>query len=168
MPLRPDPASVTATAATVADKIRALHRAGYSRSEIAALLGKRYQHVRNVLVDDQRRASIPPARQVLAGGVAEGEATFERPPNVDVGIRLEVSPDGQMRLPASVMEALGVVRGGGIKVCVEDDGSVSLLGAPQALKRIQALLGLPLSGVSLVDELIAERRAEVEREDRDG
>ena len=35
---------------TKADKIRALFRAGYSRSEIAEHLGIRYQHVRNVLV----------------------------------------------------------------------------------------------------------------------
>lgn len=33
------------------DKIRALARAGYARTEIAELLKIRYQHVRNVLVD---------------------------------------------------------------------------------------------------------------------
>src|SRR6185437_2175833 len=36
----------------VADKIRALAAAGYPRADIARFLGKRYQHVRNVLQDD--------------------------------------------------------------------------------------------------------------------
>lgn len=35
---------------TVSSKIRYLDAAGYTRSEIAAKLGKRYQHVRNVLI----------------------------------------------------------------------------------------------------------------------
>jgi hypothetical protein len=36
---------------TKSDKIRALARAGYLRTEISELLGIRYQHVRKVLVD---------------------------------------------------------------------------------------------------------------------
>lgn len=35
---------------TVSAKIRYLDSEGYSRSEIAKTLGKRYQHVRNVLI----------------------------------------------------------------------------------------------------------------------
>lgn len=37
---------------TVSGCIRALHAQGYTRGEIAVFLGKRYQHVRNVLVQD--------------------------------------------------------------------------------------------------------------------
>ncbi len=37
-------------------KIRALARLGLPRAEIARLLGKRYQHVRNVLVAEQAKA----------------------------------------------------------------------------------------------------------------
>lgn len=40
----------------VSEKIRALASIGVPRAEIAKLLGKRYQHVRNVLVDAERRA----------------------------------------------------------------------------------------------------------------
>lgn len=36
---------------TTSDKIRAMARAGYKRTEISQLLGIRYQHVRKVLVD---------------------------------------------------------------------------------------------------------------------
>jgi hypothetical protein len=43
----------------VSDKIRALHRYGVPRAEIAKILDKRYQHVRNVLVaDEQKKRSL--------------------------------------------------------------------------------------------------------------
>lgn len=41
---------ITKDLATVSAKIRALDAAGYTRSQIAKFLDKRYQHVRNVLV----------------------------------------------------------------------------------------------------------------------
>ncbi len=37
---------------TTSDRIRYLNSQGYTRMQIAKLLGKRYQHVRNVLVAD--------------------------------------------------------------------------------------------------------------------
>jgi hypothetical protein len=40
----------------VSSKIRALHSYGVPRAEIAKLLNKRYQHVRNVLVADEQKA----------------------------------------------------------------------------------------------------------------
>lgn len=40
----------------VSDKIRELDQMGISRAQIARLLNKRYQHVRNVLVADKRKA----------------------------------------------------------------------------------------------------------------
>ncbi len=41
---------------SISEKIRALAVIGVSRADIACTLGKRYQHVRNVLVDAQRKA----------------------------------------------------------------------------------------------------------------
>ena len=72
---------------TKSDKIRALFRAGYSRSEIARSLGIRYQHVRGVLVrsgymetqlsrplrDESATAANSPPEQVRATiGPADG------------------------------------------------------------------------------------------------
>lgn len=39
---------------TVSHKIRYLNREGFTRAQIAQILKKRYQHVRNVLVEDER------------------------------------------------------------------------------------------------------------------
>jgi len=62
-------AEVTNGLVTKSDQIRALAKSGYSRVEIAALLGIRYQHVRKVL---------------LAAGIATGlrnaEVEIERSP----------------------------------------------------------------------------------------
>ncbi|KRA42210.1 hypothetical protein [Devosia sp. Root635] len=41
---------------SISDKIRELNEMGVSRAQIARLLGKRYQHVRNVLTADARKA----------------------------------------------------------------------------------------------------------------
>lgn len=61
----PLPQEIVEGLATKADKIRALTRAGLSRSEVAAFLGISYQHVRNTLVragtDPVARASAPTA-----------------------------------------------------------------------------------------------------------
>lgn len=39
----------------VSDKIRYLNTLDWTRGQIATKLGKRYQHVRNVLVEDERQ-----------------------------------------------------------------------------------------------------------------
>ena len=44
-------------ALSISDKMRELSGMGIARAQIAKLLGKRYQHVRNVLNNDARKAS---------------------------------------------------------------------------------------------------------------
>src|ERR1700753_2500654 len=63
--------AIAARHTTVADKIRALSAAGVPRADIARLLGKRYQHVRNVLEGDA---------QTRAGGQTMSAVT-QNPPS---------------------------------------------------------------------------------------
>ena len=49
--MRKSPEEITRGIKTTSDKIRALARAGYLRTEVSKLLDIRYQHVRKVLVD---------------------------------------------------------------------------------------------------------------------
>lgn len=164
-------ARIVASQATVSDKIRALNAAGYPRAEIARLLGKRYQHVRNVLEGDKvGRAAVRPP------GVAEEQAVFKRdderptrqPPSprpefVDRGrgiFRLSIRPDGSVLLPPSVLEALELKGGSGVIARLEGD-TLILDGAKETLRKIRELIppwqpGEPLAS----DELIAERRRE--------
>ncbi len=49
---KPEEATKLATFKNVSTKIRYLHSKGYSRSDIASILGIRYQWVRNVLITE--------------------------------------------------------------------------------------------------------------------
>jgi len=69
-PVSSDVARLLEGKTTVAAKIRALAAAGYPRAEIARMLGKRYQHVRNVLEEPGKAAAMPTPRQQ---GMAEGD-----------------------------------------------------------------------------------------------
>lgn len=131
---------------TVADQIRLLDGEGYPRAEIARILDKRYQHVRNVLERDA--AARAPRDPVPEGSV----------------FRLEVARNGALRLPPEVLEALGLPKGGVLSARLEA-GELRLAEPVAALRRLQAMLEplaerLRADGQSVVDELIADRRAE--------
>src|SRR5271165_2683089 len=71
---------------TTSDKIRALARAGYLRTEISKALDIRYQHVRKVLVD---------------AGIHDGlthDAQFERPP-----VAIPIDPKERKPTPSDVL-----------------------------------------------------------------
>ena len=146
---------------TKSDKIRALTKAGYSRSEIADFLGIRYQHVRNVLVNDERVGKVAPSIQ--PAGVQR-----EAAPSAVADLhpaRVRVEADGYVLLPKEFYRALGLNESEPIVAALEED-SIRLMSVPVAVKRAQAIVRRFVPpGVSLVDELIAERRAEAKRED---
>jgi bifunctional DNA-binding transcriptional regulator/antitoxin component of YhaV-PrlF toxin-antitoxin module len=138
------------------DKMRALAKAGYGRKAIADFLGTRYQFVRNVLVQDE-------ARKAKQAAAAASSGLRELAPT-----RLRMGPDGRVVIPAAFREALGLCEGATLIAAVED-GELRLLTVPAAVRKAQATVRqfVP-KGVSLVDELLEDRRREVEREQRDG
>jgi AbrB family looped-hinge helix DNA binding protein len=148
---------LTANLPTKSAKIRALSVAGYSRSEIADFLNIRYQHVRNVLVNDARVAGSATRG---ASAVSSAQGGGPEPANVRMG------PDGRIVIPAPFREALGLREGDTLLASLTGD-EIHLLTIPAAVRRAQAIVRrfVP-EGVSLVDELIAERRREAERETR--
>jgi hypothetical protein len=163
-----------ASHASVSDKIRALDQAGFRKSEIADLLGKRYQHVRNVLVNDARRAGqrSPAAARAQSSsrtaGLAEAGAPYDSAADTEALIWLDVAPDGRLELPSLLRTALDVGRGGRILAEVARGGTVSLVSARTAVEQAQTIFQrYARPGISVVDELIAERRAETAREDQD-
>lgn len=121
---------------SIADKIRALDAAGYPRAEIARLLGKRYQHVRNVLDADRQKSRaarsagprLPSVPMGLAGATPAGGVH-----------RIVVEADGRLRLPAEVQAALEL-RPGGVLVCEIGDGEVTVRGVRAAWARIDRLM----------------------------
>jgi AbrB family looped-hinge helix DNA binding protein len=136
------------------EKMRALAKAGYSRGDIARFLGTSYQFVRNVLVREESRGSAPSLRVVDAPPVVS-----ERSAN-----RVGIGPSGQISIPSAIMETLGVKEGDTLIVTVEDE-EIRLMTIPTAVRKAQAIVRQYVpAGVSLVDELLADRAREVERE----
>jgi hypothetical protein len=176
-----DPERLGAIAArhtTVADKIRALAGAGVPRADIARFLGKRYQHVRNVLEDDAQRLPQVGGGYVMGradlSGVREGPRPFERDDDAS-GIErrgdnvfwLKVKSDGSLPLPPELVELLEATPGHRVFVEV-NDYRVTVMSAKAALEEARALVRKYIpAGVSLSDELIADRRAEAAREAAD-
>lgn len=153
-PLDPTVMSRMAELATTSDKIRALAAASIPRAEIAKALGIRYQHVRNVLVADEAKAETvfqTPGQETAQprGGLMRGK----------------LGPAGRVVVPAQVREALGLEEGAELVFTLDGD-EVRIATMKTHLKRLQARVREMIpEGVSLVDELIAERRAEQAAED---
>ncbi len=143
---------------TVSDQIRALDKAGYPRAEIARRLGKRYQHVRNVLEGDKARGSPPRTRSPAGEGFQSIEGVS------GTVYRLVIAADGSLLLPESVCRAMGLLPGGVVVGKLADSDltlTSALVSAQRARDRIRALVP---RGESMVDSLIADRRREAARE----
>jgi bifunctional DNA-binding transcriptional regulator/antitoxin component of YhaV-PrlF toxin-antitoxin module len=140
---------------TTAAKIRALAAEGRSRADIARALNIRYQHVRNVLIRDEAKAR--------AAAVSEPEKV----PGKATG-KVTVAADGSVVVPATAINALSLKQGDPLFVRVAE-GEIHLLTRAAVTRRVQSFVRkfVP-EGVSLVDELVADRRREVEAEARDG
>lgn len=134
--------------------IRTLAAKGLSRSEIAKKMGVRYQFVRNVLVQQEeknKRAEKVPA-------VADSGRVM----------KVVLGPDGRIVIPAPIREALGFQENETLLLSVEE-GELRVRTIEIAMRRVQALVRQYVpEGVSLVDELLEDRRREVEEEARRG
>ena len=76
-----------------------------------------------------------------------------------------LAPDGRVLIPAALREAAGIQRGEAITIRAEE-GRIVIESFAGAIRRIQEkFAGLKRPGESVVDEFIAEKRAEAARED---
>ncbi len=146
---------ITVGLTTKSDKIRTLGKAGYSRQQIADFLGIRYQHVRNVLVDAERTgrsAGVPSTKSAIdAASIAHQSGST---------LKVRIGAGGQFGLSDEVLRAAGLCEGDALFVHAED-GEVHLLSPRAAMLKAQALVRkIVPEGVSLVDELIEQRRRE--------
>ena len=79
--------------------------------------------------------------------------------------RARVGPGGRVVIPAALRRALKVETGDDVILYIED-GELRLSTYPMAVERAQALIRKYIpEGVSLVDDLLAERRREVAQEE---
>jgi len=132
-------------------KIRRLADAGVARADIARFLKIKYQFVRNVLVARKDETE------------AAGERDALGPEDQTSPLRLRVGSGGAIVLPESLRRALRVVDGDSL-IALVGDGEVALMSVPTAIRKVQAMVRKHVpAGVSLVDELLNERKEEVRR-----
>jgi len=158
--------ALTAGVETKSDKIRRLDEAGYKRADIARYLGIRYQFVYNVLTQPRsaqgRPANTAGDRKVSLGAGPRTETADAA--SAPVWSWTTVGKGGAVQLPAAFLAALGVEEGDHVQLsCVGD--TVRILGRRAALQELQKQVRSYVpEGVSLVDELLVERKAEAARE----
>ncbi len=81
---------------------------------------------------------------------------------IQMAERSTVSAEGRIVIPASIRKQAGLQAGDMVTFKVEADGTIRLRTRAQAIGRLQAMF--KDVDHSLVDELIAERRAEAAKE----
>lgn len=172
--------SIAAPHATVADKIRALASAGVPRADIARFLGKRYQHVRNVLEGDAQVrggvSAIGVGESASSGyvlgkadlsGVRDSGRPFERRGDDNAGyierrsptaFWIEVKPDGTLPLPPEIVQVLNGAPGRRVFATIVD-GRATLMSGEAADDEIDAIMAKYIKPGRLVsEELIEDRR----------
>jgi len=146
-------AAVVAADLSKAEKIRRLKQHGLRQADIARALGIRPQFVSNVVKAAQRPATT------------SARTTAPPPLPADLStVRTQVGEGGRIVVPAAFRAALGMEVGEQVLLRVED-GELRVFTPQEGIRKAQELLRhyIP-EGVSLADELIAERRAEAARE----
>ena len=97
----------------------------------------------------------------MARKVKEAPAAYAANYGVEMGER------GRVVIPAEVRQRLDLKEGEKMVLVVQDDGSIKLTPWKTVLKNTAGMFAHLSSGISMVDELIADRRAEAAREDRE-
>ncbi len=152
---------LTAEARSKSDKIRCLRAAGYARGDIARYLGIRYQFVYNVDTAPQPKTERPP-REVAPARRESSEPGEPTP----MWLWTTVGKGGVVKLPADFLKAMDVAEGDQVQLALDGD-VVGVLSRAAAIRELQDQVRRYVpAGVSLVDELLAERRAEAAGEER--
>jgi hypothetical protein len=168
--------AIAARHTTVADKIRALSAAGVARADIARFLGKRYQHVRNVLEGDAQSRPEGGGPEYVLGkadlsGVHEGPRPFDRDDDAmyieqrsPTAFWLEVKPDGSLPFSREMAAALSAEPGRRVFARIAD-GRLTIMSGEAAMAEARAIVRKHIPPeVDLVESFLADKYAEAERE----
>lgn len=146
---------------SISDRIRQLAAAGHSRADIARMVDRSYQQVRQVLVADEARARRNAQGPRMAVPVVAAIGAFSEPPAPAWQAmaelrpaRLQVDAMGRVQLPGE-----WGVPPGAVFIARNFRGSIVLLDVTQASEAAR-IASMDYGS----DDLIAERRLEAMRE----
>lgn len=99
---------------------------------------------------------------------ADRQHSDPRPPDAGSGnlerFRVAIEAGGKVRLPPAVTEHLGVTEGDSLLIEAQPDRTVVVHSLERVVQQAHGIFRDIAPGVSLVDELSAERREEARRE----
>ena len=154
---------ITTGLKTKSDQIRRLAAAGFQTADIARYMGIRYQHAYNVLKAPERKSYGAESGMTIASRDAAAPSG-DWHESEDQWIWTTVGKGGRIDVPTAFLAAMGVREGDPIQLIVEGDG-IRVLSRDAVIRDLQAYVRSHIpDDVSLVDELLEERRAEAARE----
>jgi bifunctional DNA-binding transcriptional regulator/antitoxin component of YhaV-PrlF toxin-antitoxin module len=108
-------------------------------------------------------------KKLTSQGLAEEPAKFKLDfPKPEQKWRLTIGKDGRVVIPAAAREHMELGTSG-VVVAKLVDGELRLMSPATGMRRIQEIsMKHKVPGESVVDDFIAERRAEAAREDQEG
>lgn len=80
---------------------------------------------------------------------------------------IKVGKQGRIVLPAEIRRQLDIKEGDLLGVIVDEEGRVVMESSDVALEKVRQTLKAAMGDRSLVDEYLAEKRVEVEQEERE-
>ena len=99
-------------------------------------------------------------------GFAEGQAKYQAGPAKSQRWDLKIAANGRIVIPAAARAAMQLDEDGTVTATLHEDGELRIISYRAAIRRVQAFIKAHDKGTgSVVDELIAERRAAAERGD---
>jgi AbrB family looped-hinge helix DNA binding protein len=111
------------------------------------------------------------------GFAEEKQSAFKGAPVTDAGgvsepgparVKLKIGPGGRVVIPAVIREQLGLSEGDAL-MATFDGGELRLVSLAESVRQAQAIVRSHVpAGVSLVDELLEDRRQEVLRDRKGG
>lgn len=102
-------------------------------------------------------------RKARNAEAAAFEAGLSEAPVAPFGMTLQIGADGRVLIPLELRRQMKLDAGGRLTASIVD-GELRLISPQAALEQLQRLFAPLRDGPSLVDDLIAARRAEVARE----
>lgn len=135
-----------AGAETLSEKIRILDRAGVAKADIARHVGRRYQHIYNVLKPvGGNRASLRSAGDTEESGAAAAMAGVQQ---------LPLERDGTARLPAAWLEGQGLTAGDDLFCRIEGEG-LTIMSRSAAIAALREVARKTMPGqASLLEALL--------------
>jgi len=141
-------------------KAAAMFKRGATQAEIEAATG--YTQYNTLRAAQRRGHKVSKVGEKYYLEAAEGSSGHRSAPRV---IWVKVGPGGRIVIPAAYREAIGVQEGDDVQVWLEED-EIRVISRAGAIRRAEELVAKYVPpDVSLVDELIAERRREAAREE---